>query len=69
MGKRRAEASDLICDNQDDWERLKDHAGLVIVDVFSRWAGPCHVMKPVIIKIKLKVLFMYSLVLLLVLTR
>ena len=26
--------------------------GLIIVDVFTQWAGPCDVMKPIINKVK-----------------
>ena len=30
-------------------------AGLLVCDVFSGWAGPCHIMKPIITKLKAKV--------------
>ena len=32
-------------------------AGLLVCDVFSGWAGPCHIMKPIITKLKAKVTF------------
>ena len=54
-GKRRAEPTDLNSETAEEWEHLKSQPGLIIVDVFTKWAGPCHIMKPVISKIKLKV--------------
>ena len=30
--------------------------GLLVCDVYSGWAGPCHIMKPIITKLKSKVL-------------
>ena len=29
--------------------------GLVVVDVYAKWAGPCSLMRPVILKVKAKV--------------
>ena len=55
MGKRRAEISDLNSETAEEWELLKHQSGLIVVDVYTKWAGPCEIMKPVIIKIKLKV--------------
>ena len=55
MGKRRAEVTDLNSETADEWEHLKHQSGLIVVDVYTKWAGPCDIMKPVIIKIKLKV--------------
>ena len=55
MGKRRAEISDLNSETAEEWENLKGQSGLIVVDVYTKWAGPCEIMKPVIIKIKLKV--------------
>jgi thiol-disulfide isomerase/thioredoxin len=55
MGKRRAEVTDLNSETADQWEHLKLQSGLIVVDVYTKWAGPCDIMKPVIIKIKLKV--------------
>ena len=54
-GKRRAEPSDLNSETAEEWEHLKAQPGLIIVDVYTKWAGPCDIMKPVIIKMKLKV--------------
>ena len=54
-GKRRAEPTDLNSETTEEWEHLKSQPGVIIVDVYTKWAGPCHIMKPVISKIKLKV--------------
>ena len=54
MGKRRQELSDLDSETAEEWEQLKTQPGLIVVDVYAKWAGPCDIMKPVIIKIKLK---------------
>lgn len=29
-------------------------AGLTVVDVYTGWAGPCNIMKPVVMKLKSK---------------
>ena len=54
MGKRRQAVSELTPKTQEEWEKLKAHPGLIIVDVYTEWAGPCDVMKPIINKIKAK---------------
>ena len=55
MGKRRTEITDFNTETAEEWEHLKGQSGLIVVDVYTKWAGPCEIMKPVIIKIKLKV--------------
>jgi hypothetical protein len=55
MGKRRAEISDLNSETTEEWTNLKRQSGLIVVDVYTKWAGPCEIMKPVIIKIIVKV--------------
>ena len=54
MGKQRKALSELAPKTQEDWEKVKEHPGLIVVDVFPEWAGPCDVMKPIIYKIKSK---------------
>ena len=54
MGKK-LDAPELNCITEEDWETLCGQEGLMVVDVFARWAGPCIVMKPVVHKIKAKV--------------
>ena len=39
----------------EEWEKLKAHDGLIVVDIYSKWAGPCTVMKAIIFKVKGKV--------------
>ena len=40
------------------WHRkVQVQTGLLVCDVYSGWAGPCHIMKPIITKLKSKVLF------------
>ena len=41
--------SEVILTNQNFEEEVKD--GLVLVDFFATWCGPCKMMKPVISKI------------------
>jgi len=45
-------AEGLLINSEEDWINLKNKKGLVIVDVYAKWAGPCDVMKPIINKIK-----------------
>ena len=54
MGKRRQAVSELAPKNAEEWEKLREHPGLIVVDVYTEWAGPCDVMKPIIYKIKAK---------------
>ena len=39
-----------------DWEKTKDLPGMIIVDVYTKWAGPCNIMKPIINKMKVQVI-------------
>ena len=50
MGKKE-EIVDLNANNEEEWDKLKAHEGLIIVDIYSKWAGPCSVMKSIIFKI------------------
>ena len=54
MGKKKKDAgsNELLIASQDDWDNLKTVSGLVVVDVYTKWAGPCIVMKPIIYKLK-----------------
>ena len=54
MGKKE-ENLDLNANNEEEWDALKAHEGLIVVDIYSKWAGPCTVMKAIIFKIKGKV--------------
>ena len=54
MGKRRQEVSDLNTKTQEEWDNLKTQPGLLVVDVYAKWAGPCDIMKTVITKMKAK---------------
>ena len=54
MGKKE-EIVDLNANNEEEWDKLKAHEGLIVVDIYSKWAGPCTVMKAIIFKIKGKV--------------
>ena len=54
MGKKE-EIVDLNANNEEEWEKLKAHDGLIVVDIYSKWAGPCTVMKAIIFKVKGKV--------------
>ena len=55
MGWTRPESSDIRINNEEDWKLLKEHDGLVVVDVYSKWAGPCEIVKPIIMKVKASV--------------
>jgi hypothetical protein len=55
MVKRSQAVADLNSETAEDWEILKTQPGIIIVDVYTKWAGPCHSMKPVIFKMKVKV--------------
>ena len=54
MGKKE-ENLDLNANNEEEWDALKAQEGLIVVDIYSKWAGPCTVMKAIIFKIKGKV--------------
>ena len=54
MGKKE-EFVDLNANTEEEWTKLKSHDGLIVVDIYSKWAGPCTVMKAIIFKVKGKV--------------
>ena len=44
-------------ETNEEWEHLKAQSGKLSVDVYTKWAGPCDIMKPVINKMKIKEMF------------
>lgn len=55
MGKKKKKDSssdELVINTEQDWENLKNQPGIIVLDVYTKWAGPCNVMKPVFNKIK-----------------
>ena len=54
MGKK-PDNPELNSLTEGDWEYLKSQEGLIVVDVYAKWAGPCTLMRPVILKVKAKV--------------
>ena len=53
MGKK-TDNPELNSLTDEDWEQLKSQEGIVVVDVYAKWAGPCTLMRPVILKVKAK---------------
>ena len=45
----------LSCSDSADWVRLLKRPGLVVVDIFTWWAGPCEIMMPFILKLKAQI--------------
>lgn len=41
--------------SEDDWEKLLQREGLIVVDVYSEWCGPCSGMSANLKKIKLEI--------------
>ena len=55
MGKKKKKdpsSDELVINSEQDWENLKNQPGIIVLDVYTKWAGPCNVMKPVFNKIK-----------------
>ena len=55
MGKKKKKdpaAEELSIHSEADWANLSTVSGLVVIDVHTKWAGPCTIMKPIINKIK-----------------
>ena len=55
MGKKKKKdpaAEELSIHSEADWANLRTVSGLVVIDVHTKWAGPCTIMKPIINKIK-----------------
>ena len=65
--KKKDNSDDLVINDMEDWKNLRNvpgldlfslliyswsFSGLIVVDVYTRWAGPCDVMKPIINKVK-----------------
>ena len=57
MGRHKLETCDLNIVTDEDWENLKLQPGLVLLDIYAKWAGPCDIMKPLIMKTRTKVFF------------
>ena len=45
MGKK-SDTPELNSLTDEDWELLKSQEGLIVVDVYAKWAGPCTLMRP-----------------------
>lgn len=41
--------------NNDEWERLLTKPGLIVVDIYSEWSGPCTGMVSTLKKIKMEI--------------
>ncbi|XP_043523826.1 uncharacterized protein LOC122535946 isoform X2 [Frieseomelitta varia] len=41
--------------NNDEWERLLTKSGLIVVDIYSEWSGPCTGMVSTLKKIKMEI--------------
>ena len=50
MGKK-SDTPELNSLTDEDWELLKSQEGLIVVDVYARWAGPCTLMRTVLSRI------------------
>ena len=55
MGRHKLETCDLNIVNDEDLENLKSQPGLVLLDIYAKWSGPCEIMKPLIMKTRTKV--------------
>ena len=56
MGRKKREVKkELLIDTPEDWDSLKNVAGIVVVDVHTEWAGPCNIMKRIVNSFKLEV--------------
>nr|XP_027237300.1 thioredoxin domain-containing protein 6-like [Penaeus vannamei] len=56
MARKKAEAQQLqiIISNDQDWENACKRTGLLVVDVYQEWAGPCSSMTGHLRRIKLE---------------
>ena len=55
MGRHKLEPCDLNIESEEEWGNLKSYPGLLLLDIYTKWAGPCEIMKPLIMKTKTQV--------------
>ena len=48
------------CCDSSDWDNLMKKKGLLLVDIYTRWAGPCEIMMPFIMKFKSQIQVVYN---------
>ena len=41
--------------NNEEWEKLLKRTGLIVVDVYSEWSGPCTGMVSILKKVKMEI--------------
>ena len=49
---KKSDSPELNTTNSEEWNHLLSQEGLIVVDVFAKWAGPCNIMRPLIYKVK-----------------
>lgn len=52
--KGQAVQLQLEVNNDDEWDKLMQKDGLIVIDVYSEWCGPCLGMQANLKKIKLE---------------
>nr|XP_012150428.1 PREDICTED: uncharacterized protein LOC100877260 isoform X1 [Megachile rotundata]XP_012150429.1 PREDICTED: uncharacterized protein LOC100877260 isoform X1 [Megachile rotundata] len=56
MAKKATPASlQTEISNNEEWEKLLQRAGLIVVDVYSEWSGPCTGMVSILKKVKMEI--------------
>ena len=45
----------LNCSTTMDWLQVMKMKGLIVEDIYTKWAGPCDIMMPIVMKTKTQI--------------
>ena len=55
MARRKEAVLQIEIESEDDWKQLLEKKGLILIDVFSSWCGPCVAMVSMLRSVKMEV--------------
>lgn len=55
MARRKEAVLQVEIESEDDWKQLLEKKGLILIDVFSSWCGPCIAMVSMLRSVKMEV--------------
>ena len=53
--RKEVRTKELYFHSSQEWENIKDLPGSIIVDVYTEWAGPCDIKKPIISQMNIQI--------------